>query len=249
MIGAMAGLGALSTAINMGSNIYNMLQSNADRKRAERLQQQIFEREDTAIQRRVADAQQAGINPITALGEAGAGAGQVVSTPQISGEAGMLNLAGDMAGLMTAGNGADANDIKKMEIEQAANQFAETMGLERDKFNASVQQFYDNLQNEKDLQKLAQEWQSNENALQRQITMAIENMKDQTQKKIAMDNWTIQNRQINEQIREYNKTHDLAERQYKAYLIQSWVLGGLNAVSGLVNAGANLKKSLNPFSK
>lgn len=245
----MAGLGALSTALNAGSNIFNMLQGQADRRRAERLQQQIFEREDSAIQRRVADAQQAGINPIAALGEAGAGAGQVVTAPQVSGEAGMLNLAGDMAGLITAGNGADANDIKKMEIEQAANQFAETMGLEREKFNASVQQFYDQLQHEKDLQKLAQEWESGENALQRQITMAIENMKDATQKKIALDNWTIQSRQINEQIREYNKTHDLAERQYKAYLIQSWVLGGLNAASGLVNAAANVGKAMNPFSR
>ena len=245
----MAGLGALSTALNAGSNIFNMLQGQADRRRAERLQQQIFEREDSAIQRRVADAQQAGINPIAALGEAGAGAGQIVSAPQVSGEAGMLNLAGDMAGMITAGNGADANDIKRMEVEQVADQFAQTMGLERDKFNASVEQFYARMEHEKEAQKLAQEWESGENALQRQITMAIENMKDQTQKKIALDNWTIQSRQINEQIREYNKTHDLAERQYRANLIQSWVLGGLKTLSDLGNTAANLMNAAKPWGR
>ena len=44
------------------------------------LQQQIFEREDTAYQRAVADAQNVGINPMALAGSGGASAGQAIDT-------------------------------------------------------------------------------------------------------------------------------------------------------------------------
>ena len=66
-----AGLGILNTGYNLYTN-----KRDFDYQKA--IQQQMFEREDTAIQRRMADLQAAGLNPSLAGGQ-GAGAGAVVS--------------------------------------------------------------------------------------------------------------------------------------------------------------------------
>lgn len=57
---------------------YNLYTNKRDFDYQKALQQQIFEREDTAVQRRMADLQAAGLNPNLAAGSA-AGAGAVVS--------------------------------------------------------------------------------------------------------------------------------------------------------------------------
>lgn len=72
---------------------YALQKNNYDYQKA--LQQQIFNREDTSIQRRMNDLRQAGINPNLA-GGSGAGTGSVVSTsaPQINTNIGnVLDLA------------------------------------------------------------------------------------------------------------------------------------------------------------
>ena len=76
--GAVQGLG------NVGIGIWNAYQQQKNYEYQKQLQQKIFEREDNALQRRVADAEKAGYNKFAVLGQ-GAGAGSVVSTtaPQV----------------------------------------------------------------------------------------------------------------------------------------------------------------------
>lgn len=76
LVGGFAGLG--QSAINYGSQIENLNYQKS-------LQQQIFAREDNAVQRRAEDLQKAGLSKTLAAGDA-AGAGSIVNTkaPQTS---------------------------------------------------------------------------------------------------------------------------------------------------------------------
>lgn len=87
------GLNAVSTGYNIFGNerAYRDQQANTAWEREQyfdqrdynrALQQQIFEREDTAIQRAVQDAGKAGLSPLSVAGGNGAGAGAVVGVSQ-----------------------------------------------------------------------------------------------------------------------------------------------------------------------
>ena len=82
--------GAIQGTANTGISIFNAYQNYKNNQYQKDLQKKIFEREDTALQRRVADAEAAGFNKWSVLGGSGAGAGAVVNTnaPQIAEGAG-----------------------------------------------------------------------------------------------------------------------------------------------------------------
>lgn len=77
--------GAVEGAGNLGLGIWNAYQSYKNTQYQKDLQKQIFAREDSAIQRRVADAESAGFNKFSVIGEGSPAGGAVsVQAPHIS---------------------------------------------------------------------------------------------------------------------------------------------------------------------
>lgn len=76
--------GAVKGTVDSGVSIWNAYQGYKNYKYQQQLQKELFAREDSAIQRRVADAEKAGFNKWSVLGE-GSSAGSAVSTtpPQL----------------------------------------------------------------------------------------------------------------------------------------------------------------------
>ena len=77
--------GAIEGAGNLGLGIWNAYQSYKNTQYQKDLQKKIFRREDSAIQRRVADAEAAGFNKFSVMGEGSPAGGAVsVQAPHIS---------------------------------------------------------------------------------------------------------------------------------------------------------------------
>ena len=110
--------------INAGSNLVvgglNAWQQYKNLNYQKDLQNRIFSREDSSVQRRVADLKAAGLSPVLAAGQ-GASAGPVVSTKAPEFDAGDFTnafQAMQMQNIQKQMNLADA-DITKTQAEQA----------------------------------------------------------------------------------------------------------------------------------
>lgn len=81
-----AKVGAMGSILEGVTSVANLGFQLANSRYQKRLQEKIFEREDNATQRRVADLKLAGLSPVLAAGSAAGSGGTVqVGTPQIEG--------------------------------------------------------------------------------------------------------------------------------------------------------------------
>lgn len=97
-MGTAQNVGAAGSILSGVSDIVNLGFSISNANYQKRLQKKIFQREDTAVQRRVADLKAAGLNPVLAAGSAAGSGGTVaVNTPQLSDPTDKLSMAYDLA--------------------------------------------------------------------------------------------------------------------------------------------------------
>lgn len=145
----MEGLAAATAGLNVGQSLANTKLSymnyrneKANQKYLRGIQQEEWNREDSAVQRRVADLQKAGLSPVLAAGS-GASAGPVVQTqaPRME-KIDLGNIPADIMALLR-GN---------QEIAQSQAQ-TDLIQLQKDKVKADTEgQKIDNAKNWRDFQ-------------------------------------------------------------------------------------------------
>lgn len=216
-----------SLGLGAANSIYNLYTNKRDFDYQKALQQTIFEREDTAVQRRKADLEAAGMNPNLAAGSA-AGAGSVVSRSNTND----VNLGSALDTLYAKNqielqkqqtNNAkiehDILDAKKDQenMSSALDQYYTAMQLG---FNPSVRPVIEN-------GKVHYNFSWNTDQVNKMTQTPMFN-----QFKNSVNYAANQNAFLEKQLKWYN-TQQIADM----------LTGGIGAISGAVNAGSAYKRA------
>lgn len=212
-------LGLIPGLINTG---YNIWANKRDFDYQKALQQTMFEREDTAVQRRMADLQAAGLNPNLAAGSA-AGAGSVVSRSSTN-DVNFGSALDTMAAISQIQNQKLQNKIAAQEAETAQyNKWIAKM-----KANSAIQDFEDN------------------NAFYKYLRDIPGSPEEQN----LRDYYPRLYQYFDNIMRDQRNSSDILEKEnnwYNAKNTVDMIYGGIGAISGAGNTVGNLKKSFKSF--
>lgn len=256
-----------SAAINTGGtflgSLVNMDFNKEQFNYQKELQKLLMEREDNAMQRKLADYSAAGYSPLAALeGSAGGSVGAIANTAHYSDIGSIISngaaqtgnlLNSGMQNVLTAARDsantriAEANislnqyiaemqnDTKLKEIYLDNQQFYDKMAQDDEHFRTQLSQAADEAAKER----LCRE---NIAALDRQMNLQISRMKDNTQRDALRQEWAAQKRQLDHEVSQLNKQQTWQAKQNKYDRL-------VNMYSTTVNGVTNLVKSFIPFSK
>lgn len=199
--------------MDFGKNIFGLVDYLDNKRYSRELQKKVWEREDSLIQRRVADAQLAGINPLAAMGMGGSA--QLVSMPDYN---------SGMAGTGLAQTLIQTESQKEMQ----AREFEQQVEM--------WEKEAENIKNEKEAERLFTKIQ---NELDRKMQTAINNQKVQAEREKTRKDYEQAMKEIERKKNEFAKQLAVSEKTQKHQIIQGYItsVGTIATKLGLAVAG------------